>query len=196
MSKSLTGVLFVISGMLLAIPGSGQIGGTGSVRGVVSDPSGAVIPAASVVATNVGTQVKTARQTTESGNYTLSPLPAGEYTVTVAAAGFQTSVQEHVVVDALTTVSLNFTMKVGSASEQVTVVDRPPQLDTVDARVGETMRNDVFMSLPLFMGNAPRDPTSFVSLRPECRPIPGPTHTGICLAPKAIGRDVRRGNAE
>lgn len=164
MSKTFTGVLLVVAGMFLAIPCSGQIGGTGTVRGVVSDPSGAVIPAASVVATNVGTQVKTARQTTESGDYTLSPLPAGEYTITVAAAGFQTMVQEHVVVDALTTVSLNIAMKVGAASQEVTIVDRPPQLDTVDARVGQTMTNDVFMSLPLFMGNAPRDPTSFVSL--------------------------------
>ena len=163
-TKSFTGVLLFVVVMLLAIPASGQIGGTGTVRGIVSDPSGAVIPAASVVATNVGTQVKTARQTTESGDYTLSPLPAGEYTITVTASGFQTLVQEHVVVDALTTVSLNVAMQVGSASQEVTIVDRPPQLDTVDARVGQTMTNDVFMSLPLFMGNAPRDPTSFVSL--------------------------------
>jgi hypothetical protein len=56
-SKSLTGILLFVSGLLVAIPGSGQIGGTGSIRGVVSDPSGAVIPAASVVATNVATLV-------------------------------------------------------------------------------------------------------------------------------------------
>src|ERR1035441_2693659 len=55
-SKNLTGVLLVVTGMLLVIPGSGQIGGTGSIRGVVSDPSGAVIPAASVVATNIATR--------------------------------------------------------------------------------------------------------------------------------------------
>lgn len=164
MGKSVKGTLCLVAGMLLAIPAFGQIGGTGSVRGVVSDPSGAVVPAASVVATNVGTQVKTARQTTESGDYTISPLPAGEYTITVTAAGFQTLVQQHVTVDALGTVGLNFTMQLGSASQQVTVEDRPPQLDTIDARVGQTMPSDVYMAMPLFMGNAPRDPTSFVSL--------------------------------
>jgi hypothetical protein len=141
--------------MFLAIPGSGQIGGTGSIQGVVSDPSGAVIPGASVTATHVATQVKTTRQTTESGVYNLSPLQAGEYTVTAGAAGFQTTVQEHVVVDALATVGFNVILKLGSASEQITVADTPPQLDTVDARVGETVRKDLYMALPLFMGNAP-----------------------------------------
>ena len=167
------GVLLVVSGMLLAIPGSGQIGGTGSIRGVVSDPSGAVVPAASVVATNVATQVKTARETTDAGDYSISPLPAGEYTVTVTAAGFQTINQEHIMVDALSMVGLNLTLKVGASSEQITVVDTPPQLNTVDARVGETVRNDVYMALPLFMGNAPRDPTAFASLMPGV-----PTNSG------------------
>ena len=148
------------------MPGSGQIGGTGSIQGVVSDPSGAVIPGASVTATHVATQVKTTRQTTESGVYNLSPLQAGEYTVTVGAAGFQTTVQEHVVVDALATVGFNVILKLGSASEQITVADTPPQLDTVDARVGETVRKDLYMALPLFMGNAPRDPTAFASYLP------------------------------
>jgi hypothetical protein len=159
--------------MLLAIPIFGQIGGTGAIRGVVSDPSGAVIPSAAVVATNVGTQVKTTGQTTDAGAYIISPLAAGEYIITVTANGFQTLVQEHVTVDALATIGLNFTLKLGSANEQVTVEDRPPQLDTLDARIGQTLPNDVYMALPLFMGNAPRDPTSFVSLEPGV-----PTNTG------------------
>src|SRR5205823_8671520 len=98
----------------------------------------------------------TARQTTEAGNYSISPLPAGEYTITVAAGGFQTLVQEHVLVDALNMVGLNLTLKLGSASEQITVADTPPQLNVVDARVGQTVRNDPYRSLPLFMGDAPR----------------------------------------
>jgi hypothetical protein len=173
MSSREQGLLGLFAGMLLAIPTFGQIGGTGAIRGVVSDPSGAVIPAATVVATNVGTQVKTTGRTTEAGVYSISPLPAGDYTVTVSANGFQTLVQEHVTVDALATVGLNLTLKLGSANEQVTVVDRPPQLDTLDARIGQTMPDDVYMALPLFMGNAPRDPTQFVSLEPGV-----PTNTG------------------
>src|SRR5215469_4695222 len=119
------------AGMLFAIPGFGQIGGTGVIRGVVADPSGAVVPAAIVVATNVGTQVKTTSRTTDAGAYTISPLSAGDYTVTVSADGFQTLVQEHVTVDALATVGLNFTLRLESANEQAPVVDSPPRWDTL-----------------------------------------------------------------
>src|SRR5438552_14473851 len=83
----------------LSFPLLAQIGGSGSIQGVVSDPSGAVIPGATVVANNVATGEKTVRQTTAAGLYLLSPLVAGEYTVTVSAGGFQTLLHEHVVVD-------------------------------------------------------------------------------------------------
>ena len=81
-----------------------QIGGTGVIQGTVSDPTGAVIPDATVTATNIATNVKTSRQTTGAGLYVLSPLPPGEYTVEVTAPGFQRTVQQHVFVDALGTV--------------------------------------------------------------------------------------------
>ena len=152
--------------LLPALPLLAQIGGSGSIQGVVSDPTGAVIPGASVVANNVATGVKTVRQTTGSGLYLLSPLVPGEYTVTVVASGFQTLYQEHVIVDALSEVGLNFTMKIGAAAEQVTITDTPPQLNTVDASMGQTIRNEQYTALPLAMGNAPRDPTAFIALMP------------------------------
>src|SRR6266576_2141646 len=97
-------------GVALSFPLLAQIGGSGSIQGVVSDPSGAVIPGATVVANNVATGVKTTRSSTAAGLYLLSPLVAGEYTVTVSAGGFQSLLQEHVVVDALGVVGLNFAM--------------------------------------------------------------------------------------
>jgi hypothetical protein len=83
----LLGILgLAVAGASLALA---QIGGTGAIQGVITDSSGAVVPGATVTATNAGTGVKTIRETTEAGYYVLSPLPAGEYTVTVAAAGFR-----------------------------------------------------------------------------------------------------------
>jgi hypothetical protein len=145
---------------------SAQIGGSGSIQGTVSDPSGAVMPGATISATNVGTGVKTTRQTTAAGRYILSPLPPGEYNVTAGAPGFQTVVQQHVIVDALSEVSLDLALKVGAESQQITVVDTPPAINTSDASMSQTVRNDVYGSLPLAMGNAPRDPTAFTQLLP------------------------------
>jgi hypothetical protein len=143
-----------------------QIGGSGSIQGVVSDSTGAVVPGASVTATNVATGVAATRTTTPAGYYVISPLSAGEYAVSVSATGFQKVTQQHVVVDALAQVGLNLTLVVGQTSEQITVSAAPPPLNTTDASMGQTVRNDVYGALPLAMGNAPRDPTSFTQLLP------------------------------
>ncbi len=157
-------LLFVL--VMMASPLAAQIGGNGSIQGVVSDPSGAAVPGAAVTATNVATNVSTIRTTTGSGYYVLSPLPAGEYRVTVKATGFEMLSQEHVTVDALAQVGLNLTVKVGSAAQEMTVTATPPALNTNDASMGQTVRNEVYDALPLAMGNAPRDPTAFTALMP------------------------------
>src|SRR5260370_21542672 len=98
--------LFSVFAAVLLVAGtlSAQIAGSGSIQGTISDPSGAVIPGATIVATNAATGMRTERQTAAAGLYVLSPLPAGQYSVTVAASGFQTVTQQHVTVDAHATV--------------------------------------------------------------------------------------------
>jgi Carboxypeptidase regulatory-like domain len=148
-----------------------QIGGTGSIQGIITDPTGAVIPAATVVATNKATGVKTTRQTTATGLYVLSPLPPGEYAVSVSASGFQSLIQEKVIVDALGTVGLNLTLQVGTTTDTITVDAAPAQLSTADARLGTTVRNELYTALPLSMGSSgigagPRNPGAFIYLLP------------------------------
>jgi hypothetical protein len=158
-------VLIACTTILLAAgTASGQVGSSGTVEGTISDPSGASVPQATVTAANVATGVETARKTTAAGFYVLSPLPAGEYNVTVTASGFQTLTQTHVVVDALATVDLSLQLKIGSGSQQVTVSETPTILRTDDATLGQTMENNVYTSLPLAMNGVPRDPTQFVAL--------------------------------
>src|SRR5215211_3561010 len=170
------GLLLVFVGALCA-PGSApaQIGGSGSVNGTVFDPTGAVVPGATVVARNVATGIETTRQTTDAGLYVISPLPPGEYTLTVTVSGFQTFIQEKVVVDALSNVGLNLTLKLGDVDETVTVTEAPAQLNTTDARLGTTIRNELYTALPLAMGTAvagsgigqgPRNPGAFIFLLP------------------------------
>ncbi len=143
-----------------------QIGGTGSMQGTISDPSGAVVPGASVTATNDNTNAASTQQTTSSGLFSIVALPAGPYTLTVTAKGFQVTKQEHVVVDALGVTTVNLTLNVGGASDVVTISAAPPAIDTTDATLGEVMRNEVYTALPLAMNAGPRDPTAFVALVP------------------------------
>ncbi|MBK5290238.1 MAG: carboxypeptidase regulatory-like domain-containing protein, partial [Acidobacteriia bacterium] len=152
--------------MALAIPSAAQIGGGGSIQGVVSDQTGAVVPSAMVVATHIATGVKSARETTAAGVYSISPLPVGDYNVAVSAAGFQTTVRQNVHVDALTVVTVDVNLQVGETATQVTVSDVAPALNTDDVRMGQTIRQDLYTALPLAMGNAPRSPLGFVGLLP------------------------------
>lgn len=157
--------------VLFAVPAFAQLGGTGTVQGTVADPSGAVVPGAIVTAVQTATGVRTVRETTSAGVYVLAALPPGTYTVEVTATGFQPVRQENVVVDALGTLGLNFTLKIGTSTEAVTVTDAPPVLNTEDARLGQTMRNEMYTALPLSMGISgigagPRNPGAFIYLMP------------------------------
>ena len=156
----------LFASLVLAVTVSAQVGGSGTIQGTVTDPSGAAVPAATVTATNLATGVTTSRQTTEAGFYVLSPLQPGEYTVKVEAAGFQTLSQQRVVVVALGTVGLDPKLQLGTANQTITVEDAPPQLHTEDATLGASMENQLYSSLPLAMNGVPRDPTQFIALVP------------------------------
>ncbi|HXJ41337.1 MAG TPA: carboxypeptidase-like regulatory domain-containing protein, partial [Bryobacteraceae bacterium] len=160
-----------------------QAGGSGAIQGTVTDPSGAIVPGVTITATNLATGVETTRQTSGAGLYVLTPLAPGDYNVKVAAAGFQTLIQEHITVDALANVGLNVQLKVGSASEQVTVEGAAPLLHTEDVALGGSMQNNVYNALPLAMGGVPRDPTQFIALVPGVAAVvtqaAGPSYTSF-----------------
>jgi hypothetical protein len=142
-----------------------QTGGTGSIQGTVTDPSGAVVVGAAVDAANNATGIKTDTVTTDAGVFVLPQLLPGVYTVTVTATGFESLKQEHVIVDALQTVSLNPKLQLGAATQYVTVSSQPTMLQTDDSHLGESVDNNVYDSLPLAMtNNQARDPAFFASL--------------------------------
>jgi hypothetical protein len=157
---------FLITALLLAGSAVAQLGGSGTIQGTVTDPTGAVIAGATVTASNVDTGVETTRKSTDAGFFVLSPLQPGTYNVVIKAEGFQTLTQQRVEVVALGTVGLNPQMTIGTANQAVTVEAAPPQLHTDDATLGSTMENEIYAALPLQMNGVPRDPTQFVALVP------------------------------
>ncbi len=169
--RSLTYLTLAIAlAVLMTGAAYAQLAGTGAIAGTVQDPSGAVVGNATVTATNTGTNLVTTRSTTGAGDYNISPLSPGTYTLTVSASGFEGYKQQNITVNALETVAVNVNLSVGQASETVTVTSAPPLLDTTDAQIGATMDNEMYSNLPLLMGftgnNDQRRATDFEYLMP------------------------------
>lgn len=159
--------LLLFAALLLPVCAAAQIAGTGAISGTVADTSGAVIPNATVTATENSTHVSTARKSSSTGYYVISPLTPGIYTVIIEAQGFQKFVQADVTVDALQTATVSPKLTVGSVTETVTVSTAPPPLQTTNATLGAVMENQTYSELPLqITSGGPRDPTSFAHLMP------------------------------
>ncbi|HEU5458322.1 MAG TPA: carboxypeptidase regulatory-like domain-containing protein, partial [Terracidiphilus sp.] len=150
----------------MTLPALAQTAGEGSIQGTVTDTSGAVVPGATIKATNKATNVVTVRASSSAGVFNLSPLHPGTYSVEVTATGFKTLLQDNVAVNALQVRALNPVLAIGTAQETVTVTAAPPVLDTADATIGLTMENETYSNLPLQMNGAQRDPTAFAVLTP------------------------------
>ena len=165
--------LVVCTGLTL-MNAAAQTGGQGAISGTVTDSTGALVPQAVVVARNNATGVETKRSASSDGLYNISPLIPGTYTVTVTANGFSTFKQENLVVDALSNVGLNISLKTGSQNETVTVTDTPPSLETTNATLGGTIDNNLVTKLPIMIaGSQQRDITQFSNLLPGAQVPPG-----------------------
>jgi hypothetical protein len=105
------------------------------INGTVTDPSGAVVPDATVTVTNAATGVTRTAQTSSSGTYIISSLPPGTFDVTVSKTGFRTEVQKGLSVSVALPVTLNMTLQLGTATQEVNVTAAPPLVETTDARV-------------------------------------------------------------
>lgn len=156
--------LFLSVMFLSTVGPRAQTTGQGALEGTVLDPAGAVVPNATITATNQASGVASIRKSSGAGLYSVTPLIPGIYTVTVVAPGFQTLKQENIEVNGLTVTGLNLTLQIGSTSDSVTVTTAPPLLQTASATVGAVITNETYESLPLVMGGQQRDPTSFATL--------------------------------
>jgi len=121
---------------------------TAGIQGVVQDPSGAGIAKATIQLVNVATGVTAVTTSDSSGNYRFVSLAPGNYKVTGEGTGFSKS---EVNVTLLTEQTLNVpvTLKVGSASEAITVTTEAPIVDTADSRTQLTLDNQAVAELPV-----------------------------------------------
>lgn len=130
------------------------IGGDGSIAGRVVDPSGAVIPGASVTAKNEATSLSRTTKTGESGDFLVAGLPPGSYSVTVTSQGFKNAVVTNVPVRANATAQVNVTLAAGAVSEQVTVTGEASGVEMTSSASATTITERQVASLPLNGRNA------------------------------------------
>ena len=122
---------------------------TGSVRGQVTDQSGAVVPGAAIQVINVETGVATKKNTDSAGVYNIQFLPIGNYRLSATAAGFTKADIGPFDLQIDQTVSLNVKLTVGSTSETVKVdAGSAPLLDTENATLGATISANTLVNLP------------------------------------------------
>jgi hypothetical protein len=136
----------LVTAGLLARPAAAQF--SSSVQGVVEDPSGAVVPGATVTARNLDTQVTTVAQTSETGVYRLNSLAPGRYEITAELSGFQPTKAE-VRLETSQTAGVNLTLAIAGATEQVAVTGQQQAINPAETRVQTTIRTEALQELPL-----------------------------------------------
>ncbi len=133
---------------LLAVPMVAQKT-SGTIRGVVTDPSGAVVANVPVTITNTETGQVRSVTTNAQGEYVAPELAVGTYDVAVKAPNFKESVSRNVDLHTSSTQTLNIQLQVGSTSEQVTVAASEVQVQTDNAALGEVVTGEQVRELPL-----------------------------------------------
>jgi Carboxypeptidase regulatory-like domain/TonB-dependent Receptor Plug Domain len=121
----------------------------GSVRGTVTDPSGAAVPGATVTLRDVGTNATTETTTTDTGGFTFGNVSVGTYEVTVKAGSFKEYVAKDVEVHVSTSTEVNARLTMGSASEIISVEASDIQVQTTTADVGAVIEGTQVRELPL-----------------------------------------------
>ena len=133
---------------LLAAPASAQ-SATGSITGLVTDPSGAAIAGSEVKLVEVSTNSSQTSTTNEVGRYTFINVPPGVYNVTVGHPGFTQAKIQGQKVDVGLSLTLNVTLEVGATSTVVEVkAQAGAELQTLNATIGSTIHNDQLQLLP------------------------------------------------
>jgi hypothetical protein len=140
-------VLVFVSGLAAAIPAIAQT--TGSLRGVVTDSTGGVLPGATVTITSAALIGSTRTAVTnELGVYRFPSLPVGRYRIEVSMPGFGSSRTDDVDVGVNAQATVDATLAIAAAAETVSVVGESPVVDVTSSSVGQSIKNELLEELP------------------------------------------------
>jgi hypothetical protein len=137
-------LLFVIAPSLRA-----QTASTGAIKGIVTDPSNAVVANVTVLSTNLGTGATRTVTTGSDGLYVISLLPLGNYSLKIDAAGFKSETIPSVTVNVAETSAVDIVLQVGSQTTSVTIQEQAETVNTTNATLGTVVAADTAVALPL-----------------------------------------------
>ncbi len=149
--RRITLLLCVVVALALTAPLVAQVNSRGTITGTISDPTGAVVPNATVTITNVGTAVSRHTTTNSAGLYRFEAVDLGQYTVGVEATGFASMRKSGIQVQAASVLEIPFMLKVGQTSEVVNVEASAAQvgLQTSEQVRGAHIAVHAIESLPI-----------------------------------------------
>jgi len=127
--------------------------GRGSISGLVTDPTGAIVPGANVTATNHATGVALHSVTTSAGLYSFVALNPGVYEVTASLKGFESVARDNVSVTVDQVRTVNITLRVGSVNEVVTVTESTSLVEASNSTVGQLISAETIDRVPLLTRN-------------------------------------------
>jgi hypothetical protein len=127
----------------------GQVGGTATISGRVTDASNAAVPNATLTIKNTATSATQTVQTDEQGRYSVADLPIGPYQLTISKAGFQNAVRNGLTLTVGAAPVIDVQMTVGQASESVTISAEVSQVETTTSAVSSLVNQTQMRELPL-----------------------------------------------
>jgi len=145
MARVFIGTLFLLCAVFTA---EAQVE-SGKIVGTVRDVSGAVVANATVRVTEIQTNVERQTKTDSSGEYVVTELKSGQYTVTVEHQGFKKAVQAAFKLDVNQVVRVDITLAVGSVSEEVVVTAAAPLIESDTSSLGQVIEQNSVNDMPL-----------------------------------------------
>ena len=139
----------------------------GTILGVVTDNSGAVVPNAKIVITNQGENVAREIESDAQGNYEAANLKAGLYSISAEAAGFRAFRQGNLNLDARQTLRVNVAMEIGQVNEVVTVESSAAVVTTETQTITASFDSRQVLGLPAnYRGAETTSPLRLLSYLP------------------------------
>jgi hypothetical protein len=152
MKRTLHGLLAMIAVFLLHAPAAHAQVDRATLSGVVKDTGGGVVPGATVLATNLATNLESQQVTTDTGSYQIVNLIPGRYRIDVELTGFKKSSQV-VTLEVGQRARVDFELAVGSLAETVVVTETTQLLNANDATLGAVIPQMQVSNLPLSIRN-------------------------------------------